>query len=330
MSLQNRQIEQCTAEEVLASVLDVFLKPASKVTENMGYELESGKQKIVYSLNALGETASVNDTLDVLAQKVLHALAIRNTTNAALPISFGKLITTPSLITEINDDTITSLSSALANLTSLRTLIAKNCTDNREEMLPSSIKYFECSAANSLGDGSSVFGGYVPYTILCFVDKEARSSSRLYPRLDSYYTTPTARHMTLGWMPLASGLAYGAAYGRLQYLYDLKQVQKRSESLDLRYWGSSTVLDSAAQTITTADEWDDPNEPAGGFASNLAKFLWYFEYNFMPCFVEVTNEPTLTLASAVVSAISSAYSVEQPTKTLKQVLEDRGWTIASV
>lgn len=328
MSLQNRQIEQCTAEEVLASVLDAFLKPASKVTENMGYELESGKQKIVYSLNALGETASVNDTLDVLAQKVLHALAIRNTTNAALPISFGKLITTPSLITEINDDTITSLSSALAGLTSLRTLIAKNCTDGTQKMLPSSLKYYECKA-ETLGVGTGI-EGYIPYGLLCLVDEEARTATNVYPRLDAYYTIPAARHMTLGWMPLASGLAYGAVYGRLQYLYDLKQVQKRSESLDLRYWGSSTVLDSAAQTITTADEWDDPNEPAGGFASNLAKFLWYFEYHFMPCFVEVTNEPTLTLASAVVSAISSAYSVEQPTKTLKQVLEDRGWTVASV
>lgn len=326
MSLQDRYIEQCTAEEVLASVLDAFLKPASKVTENMGYELESGKQKIVYSLNALGETASVNDTLDVLAQKVLHALAIRNTTNAALPISFGKLITTPSLITEINDDTITSLSSALANLTSLRTLIAKNCTDGTPAKLPSSLKYYECSAYQ-FGEANSE--GYLPYGILCFIDKEARTFTRMFTRLDgSLYAN--IRHITLGWAPISANIAYSSSYGRLQYLYDLKQVQKRSESLDLRYWGSSTVLDSTAQTITTADEWDDPNEPTGGFASNLAKFLWYFEYHFMPCFVEVTNEPTLTLASAVVSAISSAYSVEQPTKTLKQVLEDRGWTIASV
>lgn len=327
-NLRDRFLEQCNAEEVVSAVMDMFMKPAARVTISMGHELESGKAAIVKALTALGETASVNDTLNVLAQKVLHALAIRNTTNAALPISFGKLITTPSLITEINDDTITSLSSALKGLTSLRILIAKNCTDGTNDMLPSSIRYYECSAVNLSSGGG--FNAYLPRNISCFVDREARTSSYLYPRLDSGYDTVQTRHLVLGWMPLYSGVGYSASYGKLQYLYDLQQVLKRSESLDLRYWGSSTVLDPVSQTITTADEWDDPNEPAGGFASNLAKFLWYFEYHFMPCFVEVTNEPTLTLASAVVSAISSAYSVEQPTKTLKQVLEDRGWTIASV
>lgn len=118
---------------------------------------------------------------------------------------------------------------------------------------------------------------------------------------------------------------YGGYY---PVLYDLVKTTPVYKDFDCSAWGATTALTEGVELLNK-DKWDDPNEPTDEFKTNRDKFLWYFEFHFMPCLLEVTTSPTLTLTSTIVDAISVAHSRQNPSKTIAEIITDRGWTIAS-
>lgn len=325
MSLQDRYIEQCTAEEVLASVLDVFLKPAAKVTENMGHELESGKQKIVNVLAAAGISASTDDTLDTLASKVVQAIGISNTQgvvpSSALPLSIGQILCGAwSSIQEIKGDEITSLNAAAINaMGSLKRLIVNNVS-NIPIISNSSMVYLASEKATSVTyNGAPGVSINSPLKCLYLPSYDVASSMSLLGSTE-------IRHRTL------HGFGSGG-FGWNNYhnnLYDCVFTGGLTSTCSFSgSWRAGNALSDTLSTLCDHDEWDDANEPSGGFANNRAKFLWYFEHHFLPCVKEVSTSQTMTFYSTMYSVISAAYSEQDQTKTLKELIEDKGWTVAS-
>jgi len=140
--------------------------------------------------------------------------------------------------------------------------------------------------------------------------------------VDLYAITFAARHLT-GCLQSNKWNFY------CPYLYDFIPTQSQyTANINFISWKPTDALNQSLQNLCPKDEWDDENQPT--FANNLQKFLWYFEYHFIPCFGTVTTSPVLSLYTTVYNAINSANSITDPTKTLKQLLTDKGWEVASV
>ena len=323
MSLQDRFIEQCTAEEVLASVLDAFLKPASKVTENMGYELESGKKEMVSLLALAGIQASVTEGFDSLVRKVKQTVGLVNTAtfSKALPFTLGSLLINNdySIITSIDDDSITTIP------TLVEPTVLQRATNMGRVHLANFVSGCLAYAVNYATPS------YL-YAKALHIEKYRNTIYDLFrrPTEDRCYLVNT-RHLK---GCKGTGSRSGNHHLYMDYLYDwqMSDVGEIDTSTNCGLWTSSTVLSSSSASLCDTDEWDDELEKSGDvqFSTNLQKFLWYFEHHFIPCLADVTTEPTLSLASGVYNAINATYSTETPTKTLKELIEDKGWTVASV
>lgn len=113
-------------------------------------------------------------------------------------------------------------------------------------------------------------------------------------------------------------------------LYDFRFSSQVTHSIDWSSrWLASTALSSKLTSICNHDEFDADDEPEKGFAYNLLKFLWYFEYKFIPQFSDTTEEQTIVLHTNVYNAISSADSKQYPEKKIIELLTDKGWSIAT-
>lgn len=165
--------------------------------------------------------------------------------------------------------------------------------------------------------------------------KTTRCNSDTYAIVNFTSNNKTLRHFYSG------GYFPGSTYpnserdniNRALSLYDLYFRFPITSSKNLNRWVPTSAINMSIDLLDK-DKWDAPNEPTETFSTNKDKFAWYFEYRFLPAFVDLieagdSSNPTLTLHSVVYNFINTTYSKEQPTKTFIDIFTERGWTVAS-
>ena len=309
MDISNYNIEQCDAPSVLAAVLDAHDHPQkidqiAAAISPIAKELSDGKASIIAALRNRGANVNGNESLGQLADMIRKSLALlpMGTQFISTPICFGDPLLSNNV--KVLYTTLSDLSSRIlcneyyslgGYLSRCEGLIAPN---------------LNVTQYNAVGMNGLKFIEVPKHTTVSF-----QGNLKL--------TAPNVRKAILGAKVFNGLLGYNA---NLDYLYYLEYVNDFAMSISFSLWTASEAL-ALTQTLVEKNYWDDQNEPT--FANNREKFLWYFEYHFIPCFATMDSSPTVTFSSAVFNVISSAISQETPSKTLKQLIEDKGWTVAS-
>jgi hypothetical protein len=315
------------------SAVGEVIEAINKVLPTLSTELTQGKNAIVDAILAAGISADNSEDLVQLAKKVRQSINIQThgiVPEDVLPMSLGQLLCGGwDSITEINDSSISTISNinAINNMSNLKRLIVNGCTYLTKGLINDSVEYIagqniteiilQPAPAAAIKAGSLKCLHLPSYSII--------GSMSLFQQSSNQSGVQPLRHMVLYDIIGTGNFGY---YFRGYNLYHLEFVGKLSLSRNLStQWQPTYCLDSAYTTLIDADEWDDPNQPI--FSNNQEKFLWYFEYKFIPSIASVTSNQTLTLYSGIYDLISSTNSQDSPEKTLKQLIEDKGWTIAS-
>lgn len=330
-------------EEIV--VEGVFGDESDKSIRFIAAEYEQGKANVVEALNSLGIEATTQETITELATKIGTSGLNKGGSVLTNGVSdFGNALC--NNVIELKSDKIITLPQyALAAMSQLKRVILPNCITfnasfryticNIEDYyLPKCTTLGRGMFRDSRGNYSTVYAKnlYAPLcnqsTSICDYDQ----GGTVYPSELRHATFGTKCTFSLAATTLFNCLFPPNSSGSmLSKLYDLNFYNTQGyASMNFRTWIPSIALQPERKDICDHDEWDDTNEPTEGFENNRAKFLWYFERHFIPSFGEVTTSPTLTLYSGVYNVIAAAPSMDDPSKTLLELLTDKGWNVASV
>lgn len=279
---------------------------------------EQGKQDIVDALVGCGVDASMTDTLTTLANKI--------TDNLRCAIYGTKLYESPDPTQMVdagwlNWDNIEHLDTRSRAWLGNSSYYTKGPFSIRDMPRLKSVVGDVLQISEGFGQNCNA--------LLAVIFPKCTSIRLINVYSDFFMQTVSAiRHIHTGSISILLTTGYSWHNSSNSYLYDVKLHMGVSVSISFSAWKPTNAINSALTTITDVDQWDDPDQPV--FNNNLEKFLWYFENHFIPSFNTVTNSPTLTLSASVYNVANANYSAQDPTKTLLQLIEDKGWTVASV